>query len=90
MNYFHVRLFEVLTHSYPVEVEPYIHVILYSIASTVKGDIPCRDYSNECEQWSRNGECRSNSVFMYAFCRFTCRECSDAGKSTSTLEVKDE
>lgn len=35
----------------------------------------CKDYHSQCEQWARNGQCRSNPSFMNAHCRASCDPC---------------
>lgn len=56
--------------------------IPHSIPVTLKG---CQDYSSACAEWARRGDCEDNTVFMFAFCRWSCKQCA---KSTSKHHFK--
>ena len=53
------------------------HFLLFSV--TYKG---CKDHSSSCEDLAKNGECMEKPVFMFAFCRWSCKQCA---KSSSKL-----
>ncbi|XP_068683197.1 fibronectin-like [Montipora foliosa] len=36
----------------------------------------CKDYSSSCQRRAKRGDCLDFPVFMFAFCRWTCRQCA--------------
>lgn len=48
--------------------------VLNDSAMVVK-PVPCVDVSSDCEEWSRNGECKSNPHYMAVECPRSCGMC---------------
>ena len=41
----------------------------------------CEDHSSSCKNWAKRGHCKEKPIFMFAFCRWTCKQCAkESGK----------
>ncbi|EYC32913.1 hypothetical protein Y032_0002g507 [Ancylostoma ceylanicum] len=65
------------TYAYMTQYcQPSCNLCRGSTPNSLWNSLTCTDFSSQCGQWSRQGQCNSNSAFMWENCKRTCGRCS--------------